>query len=180
MEKRERVLAIQVGSQEDVKLTIPALQKLRDLLPDAVITLMVSPSVKQLDETIPWIDDLLVYEDAESKFEDAKCELALIAKLRQCAIEAAVIFTNPGESPFALAYSCYLAGIPIRVGQSQEFGGGVLSEWVVNNTTKHNQEQFLTEQYFIDYHLLLVQHLQQNLEDRKQNSEGKKGFIHCF
>lgn len=48
----------------------------------------------------------------------------------QPGFEAAMIFTAPGRSPYAIAYLCYLAGIPIRVGQSIEFGGGVLSHWV--------------------------------------------------
>jgi ADP-heptose:LPS heptosyltransferase len=122
----QRVLAIQIGSQQDVIQTIPALEKLRYSAPNAVITLMVSPSVKQLSN-IRWVDNVLVYEDAENRFKNSECELALIEKLRLSAFDAAVIFTNSGESPYALAYSCYLAGIPIRVGDSQEFGGGVLS-----------------------------------------------------
>ncbi|NEQ24377.1 MAG: hypothetical protein F6K28_35725 [Microcoleus sp. SIO2G3] len=44
--------------------------------------------------------------------------------------EAAIVLTAPGQSPYPAAYRCYLAGIPIRVGQSIEFGGGVLSQCV--------------------------------------------------
>ncbi|MBE9159300.1 hypothetical protein IQ265_21055 [Nodosilinea sp. LEGE 06152] len=50
-----------------------------------------------------------------------------IAWLRQQQFDAAVIFTAPGQSPYTLGYLCYLAGIPIRIGQSCEFGGQVLS-----------------------------------------------------
>lgn len=50
-----------------------------------------------------------------------------IAWLRQQQFDAAVIFTAPGQSPYTLGYLCYLAGIPIRIGQSYEFGGQVLS-----------------------------------------------------
>ncbi len=120
----KRVLAIKLGSQQDVMLTIAALQKLRDLFKNAVITLM---SQEKQDENIPWVDNILVYKNANS-FKNPEYELALITKLREYAFDAAVIFTNPRESPYALAYICYLAGIPIRIGQSQEFGGGVLSQ----------------------------------------------------
>ncbi len=53
---------------------------------------------------------------------------------RICAIshlhyDAAVIFTSPGQSPYPDAYGCYLAGIPVRIGISTEFAGGVLSHW---------------------------------------------------
>jgi ADP-heptose:LPS heptosyltransferase len=130
LQNLRRDLVMQVGSRQDLMLTIPALQKLRELLGDATITLMVSPCSSQISIELPWVDEVFVYEGGERKFVDAERELALISKLRQGAFDAAVIFTNPGESPYLLAYICYLAGIPIRIGQSQEFGGGVLSEWV--------------------------------------------------
>ncbi|MBD2460884.1 hypothetical protein H6G89_07485 [Oscillatoria sp. FACHB-1407] len=52
---------------------------------------------------------------------------SLIQILRDHHFDAALILTTPTQSPYAWAYLCYLAGIPIRVGQSKEFGGGVLS-----------------------------------------------------
>jgi hypothetical protein len=53
--------------------------------------------------------------------------LQLIELLQSIGFDAAITLTLPNQSPFSLAYLCYLAGIPIRIGQSQEFGGGVLS-----------------------------------------------------
>ncbi|MBW4463225.1 MAG: hypothetical protein KME47_23735 [Nodosilinea sp. WJT8-NPBG4] len=53
-----------------------------------------------------------------------------IGWLRQGGFDAAVILTAPGQSPYTLGYLCYLAGIPIRIGQSGEFGGQVLSQCV--------------------------------------------------
>jgi hypothetical protein len=53
-----------------------------------------------------------------------------ITWLRQHQFDVAVILTPPGQSPYTLGYLCYLAGIPIRIGHSQEFGGQVLShDW---------------------------------------------------
>ncbi len=54
----------------------------------------------------------------------------LIETIQTSHFDAAIILTNPGQSPYQLAYLCYLAGIPIRLGQSQEFGGGVLSHCI--------------------------------------------------
>ena len=142
------VLVMQVGSRQDLMQTIPALQRLRQLLPNAAITLMVSFDSSQMGLQMPWVDDLLVYEGVDAKFVNAECELALISKLHQCAFDAAVIFTNALESPYPLAYICYLAGIPIRIGQSQEFGGGLLSEWVKPQPK---------EQSTIDQHLFLLE-----------------------
>jgi len=47
--------------------------------------------------------------------------------VRRGDFQAAIVFTRPGESPWLLAYTCYLAGVPLRAGQSVEFGGAVLS-----------------------------------------------------
>lgn len=135
-----RVLVMQVGSREDLMLTIPALQRLRQLLPDAAIALMVSLNISQIGLHLPWVDDLLVYE---AKFVKMKYELALISQLRQRAFDASIIFTNAGESPYPLAYMCYLAGIPIRIGQSQEFGGGVLSHWLKPQASENTADQHL-------------------------------------
>lgn len=43
--------------------------------------------------------------------------------------DAAVILSPRGVSPYPAGYVCYMAGIRIRIGQSLEFGGGVLSHW---------------------------------------------------
>lgn len=50
-----------------------------------------------------------------------------IAWIRQNRFDAALIFTTPSQSPYTLGYLCFLAGVPLRVGQSCEFGGQVLS-----------------------------------------------------
>ena len=147
------VLVMQVGSRQDLMQTIPALERLRQLLPNAAITLMVSFDSSQMGLQMPWVDDLLVYEGVDAKFVNAECELALISKLHQCAFDAAVIFTKLAESPYPLAYICYLAGISIRIGQSQEFGGGLLSEWVKPQPK---------EQSAVDQHLFLLESIFSN------------------
>lgn len=78
----------------------PALEVLYHALPQARLTLMACP--ESLQPPFP-----------ELEFHDA-----------------AIVFTTPAQSPYLFAYLCYLAGIPIRIGQSQEFGGGVLSHCI--------------------------------------------------
>lgn len=51
----------------------------------------------------------------------------LLQWMRDQQFDAALIFTAAHQSPYTLAYLCYGAGIPVRVGQSVEFGGRVLS-----------------------------------------------------
>ena len=135
----ERVLVIQSGSCEEVVL-IPALRSLRQSLPDAAITLMATSVSSQLTSKPLWVDDVLAYENTifMSNREEM---LALIEILSLRAFDAAVIFTNARESPYPLAYICYLAGIPIRLGQSDEFGGGLLSPWVKCQTANNQNRQ---------------------------------------
>ncbi|MGI0484553.1 glycosyltransferase family 9 protein [Pantanalinema rosaneae CENA516] len=101
-----------------------ALQVVKHNLPQAEITLLLletstyryAPMTTTLDE---WV------QQTHSNYGDRG--RTLIEQLQAHRYDAAMIFTTPGQSPYSLAYSCYLAGIPIRLGQSQEFGGGVLS-----------------------------------------------------
>ena len=60
-------------------------------------------------------------------WQDPVKEKELIENLGQFGFEAAIILTTNNESPYPFAYLAYLAGIPIRVGRSREFGGSVLS-----------------------------------------------------
>lgn len=81
----------------------PALRVLRRSLPETQITVLN-----------------LVHEQPSA---------VLLPTLQQ-GFDAAIVFTADRQSPYPIAYLCYLAGIPIRIGQSLEFGGGVLSHAV--------------------------------------------------
>lgn len=50
-----------------------------------------------------------------------------IEVIKSTSSDTAVILTKPLHSPYSAAYLCYLAGIPVRIGFSAEFGGGLLS-----------------------------------------------------
>jgi ADP-heptose:LPS heptosyltransferase len=53
-----------------------------------------------------------------------------VDEIRERGFDAAIIFTSFTQSPHPPAYICYLAGIPLRIAQSKEFGGGLLTQWV--------------------------------------------------
>lgn len=143
----QRVLVIQLGDIEDIVLSGPALSTLRQTLPDAAITMMVLPTLSQMALQLPTVEQIWVYEGTGFTSSNSEPELNLIEQLSRSAFDAAIIFTNKGESPYPWAYICYLAGIPIRLGQSQEFGGSVLSQSVKlkNTDTPVNQHLFLLE-----------------------------------
>jgi ADP-heptose:LPS heptosyltransferase len=136
-----RVLAVRLDNLGDVVLATPALRALRRALPaGARLDLLASPAGASLAPllTAPEagaVDDVLVlravWQDASSAMpQDAARELALVERLRTGAYDAVVVFTSFSQSPWPPAYAAYLAGVPVRVGQSREFGGSLLSHWV--------------------------------------------------
>ncbi|GAA6624073.1 glycosyltransferase family 9 protein [Scytonema sp. NUACC26] len=122
----QNILVIQSGSDCSQTQILPTLEKLRQLQPNAFIVLIGSSH--KINSYSSWVDEVFVHEEIGTKFVNPEHELALIYKLCQRGFDAAIICTEPGESPYSLAYICYLAGIPIRIGRSQEFGGSLLSQ----------------------------------------------------
>ncbi len=134
-EQVRRILAIRLDNIGDVVMLGPALRTIRTNLPQARVTLMASPAGSQVAEMLPWVDEVMthraLWQDVSGALElDPNRELDLIAEIRRRHFDAAIIFTSFSQSPYPPAYVCYLAEIPIRLGQSKEFGGGVLSQWV--------------------------------------------------
>jgi ADP-heptose:LPS heptosyltransferase/hemerythrin superfamily protein len=127
-----RVLAVRLDNVGDVVMLGPALRAVRRGLPGATVTLLCSPAGSQAAPLLAEVDDVLVHravwQDASGSMPlDPARELALVDRLRDGRHDAALVFTSFGQTPHTPAYACYLAGIPIRVGESKEFGGSVLS-----------------------------------------------------
>ncbi len=116
----KRLLVGQMGDGQAVAAIEPALVRLHQTLPQTEITLLTAPEGQAVGACWPWVKHHLVWQPTDSP-------LLLVHRLASSGFEASIIFTQPGESPYPLAYLCYLAGIPLRLGQSWEFGGGVLS-----------------------------------------------------
>lgn len=127
------ILAIRPDNIGDVVMLGPALRAVKETSPDARITLLASPGGATAAPLLPWVDDVIVerviWQDVGGHipFDPAR-EQALIARLAQRHFDAALIFTSFSQSPHAPAYLCYLAGIPLRAGESKEFGGSALSD----------------------------------------------------
>lgn len=131
-----RVLAVRLDNAGDVVMLGPALRALRQALPRARITLLCSPAGSQVAPLLPWVDEVAVassvsWQDASGNLpQDPVRERALIDRLAAGRFDAAFVFTSWAQSPHPPAYACYLAGIPIRVGESKEFAGSILSHAV--------------------------------------------------
>lgn len=119
----------------DMVMLSPALESLRQAYPAASITLLASPAGARVAPMLPQVDDVIVHRAAWQALggvgrPDVEAQQALFAELATRQFDAAFIFTSFSQSPFPPAYACYLAGVPVRVGQSAEFGGAVLSHAV--------------------------------------------------
>lgn len=131
----ERVLVVRLDNIGDVIMLSPALRTLRFAFPRARITLLASPAGNQVAPMLPWVDEVLtrrvVWQDASGAmpFDPAR-EMDLVEEIRARRFDAAFIFTSFSQSPWPPAYACYLAGVPLRYGQSKEFGGSLLTRWV--------------------------------------------------
>lgn len=127
-----RILVIHPGESHEVARLKAAMRQLQRVMPQAEVKVLCTLSASRRALALPSVTEVLVHR----AFSD--CGLAgqgemllnLIEILRSEQFEAAFLFPHDRKSPYPLGYLCYLAEIPIRVGQSSEFGGGVLSHCV--------------------------------------------------
>lgn len=148
-----RILAIRLDNVGDVIMLSPALRAMKAALPDASITLMASPAGAQVAPLLPWVDDCwpveAVWQDASGRMPlDRLREHRLIDDIRWRGFDAAFVFTSFSQSPYPPAYACYLAGVPMRVAESKEFGGGVLT---------HTAQPLPDETHQVDRNLHLLE-----------------------
>jgi len=127
-----RILAMRLDNLGDVIMTGPALRAIKETLPDAHLTLMVSCGGEPAAHLLPWVDHVLpwrsLWQDMGELPFDPSREIGLIQTLQALRFDAAIIFTSFSQTPYVAAYACYLAGIPLRLGEPKDFGGAVLSD----------------------------------------------------
>ena len=127
----KNLLAVRLDNIGDVVMTGPALRAIKENLPETKITMLLSPGGASAAPLLPWIDEVIAWKSlwqdlGDLPFDPAR-ELELVEKLREHAFDGAIIFTSFSQDPHIPGYVCYLAGIPLRAGESKEFGGSVLT-----------------------------------------------------
>ncbi len=125
----KRVLLVHDGSEADVLLLAPCVAALMSRW--SSLSLLTSPAGAAVAPLFRGVDRLLVASpDALVEPVAAVAVRELVDQLCTGAFDAALIFTRPDQSPYTAAYICYLAGIPLRIAASKEFGGALLTHWV--------------------------------------------------
>lgn len=156
-----RILVMRLDNIGDVVMTSPVLRALKENLPDSNITLMASPGGSKVAPLLPWVDEVLpwrvLWQDLGRLSFDPLRELGLIETLREGEYDAAIVLTSFKQTPHAAGYACYLAGIPLRLGESKEWGGRVLTTEVSPAPDELHQAE---------RNLRLIEHAGFRVEDR--------------
>ena len=158
----QRILVMRLDNIGDVVMTSPVLRALKESLPASSITLMTSPGGSKAAPLLPWVDEVLpwrvVWQDLGNRLaHDPAREWELIETLREGGYDAAVILTSFKQTPHAAAYACVLAGIPLRLGESKEWGGSVLTTEVPPAPDELHQ---------VERNLRLIEHVGFRVQDR--------------
>src|SRR5947209_8340430 len=157
------ILAIRLDNIGDVIMLGPALRAVKETSLDARLTLLASPAGATAVPLLPWIDDVIVcraiWQDIGGHMAfDPERELQLIKILSERKFDAALIFTSFSQTPHVPGYVCYLAGIPLRAGESKEFSGGILTTELRSAPDELHQ---------VERNLRLVEHLGFVARDRQ-------------
>ncbi|HEX6293271.1 MAG TPA: glycosyltransferase family 9 protein [Herpetosiphonaceae bacterium] len=156
------ILAIRPDNIGDVVMLGPALRAVKETSPHARLTLLASTGGATAAPLLPWIDEVIpwrtLWQDLGHLPFDPARERALIDLLAERAFDAALIFTSFSQTPHVPGYVCYLAGIPLRAGESKEFGGRALSTELRGAPDELHQ---------VERNLRLVEHLGFVASDRR-------------
>ena len=132
-------------------LNIPALRALKGTFVNASLIAVVNPSVKDLAGNIPFIDEVIEWNQGVHPLSE---KIRFINLLRKKQIDAAVIL-NPSKD---FNIFTYLAAIPVRVGYNRKWGFLL--------THKIEDRKHLAERHEIEYNLELVSLIGAKTEDK--------------
>ncbi len=106
----------------DAVMTTPAVRAIRKNFPNAEISILAKPWVAPVFESSPYVDNLLIYDDA-GKHKGLYGKLRLARELRGYHFDAAILLQNAIEA----ALITFFAGIPCRIGYSTDVRGFLLT-----------------------------------------------------
>ncbi|MBC8199086.1 MAG: lipopolysaccharide heptosyltransferase II [Desulfobacterales bacterium] len=109
----------------DAVMTTPAVRAIRKNFPDAKISLLTKPWVAPVFSDSPYVDNLLIYDEAE-KHKGLSGKLRLARELKQYGFDAAILLQNAFEA----ALITFFAGIPCRIGYNTDVRGFLLTHSV--------------------------------------------------
>lgn len=149
------ILVVRLDRMGDVVLSTPVLKALRDAYPDARITFMVRPYVKDIAEGNPSVDEVITYDKGKGLSGD----LGFIKLLRDKKFDLAVVL----HPTFRTNWIIFLSGIPKRLGFDRKKKMGVLL------TDRIPDKKHLGLKHEIDYTLDILRYIGIDAKDRKMH-----------
>ncbi len=112
-DKVKTILVLRNDRFGEFLLNIPAFRALKETFPSARLIAVIKPENRQLAEAIPYIDEIIEWENKKHSFAQI---FTLIGSLRKRRIDIAVML-NPSKEFNIIA--C-LSGIPVRLGYNRK------------------------------------------------------------
>lgn len=130
----KNILCVRLDSLGDVLMCTPAVRALKESQPDRNIKLLTSQAGAAIAPLIPAVDETIIYDPpwmkATTPPSNSEREFEMIDRLKQCAFDAAVIFTTFSQSPLPAALMTFMADIPLRLAHCRENPYYLLTHWV--------------------------------------------------
>jgi len=138
-ERQYRILVVSVNWLGDVIFSSSVFSALKKQYPQAKISCLAVPGIKDILEMIPHIDEVIVYDEkGEHRGWLAKCRI--IKKLKKGRFDAAFLLRASVSRSFLL----FCAGIPQRVGYAGRKKGLFLTHKIQESEQKvHRAEHYL-------------------------------------
>jgi heptosyltransferase-2 len=127
----------------DMVMSLPAIEAVRDIFPDAFIAVLARPWVTALIEHHPAVDQIIPFQKRGGIFRNASDIIRISRMLRQMRFDLAILFQNAFEA----ALIAYLSGIKYRIGYNTDGRRFLLSHAVIkdNDLLKYHQvEHYLS------------------------------------
>jgi len=140
--KIKNILAVRNDRFGEFLLNIPSFRALKETFPDARLTIVVNPYVKELAECIDFVDDVLAWENKKHSLRDV---LAFSKELKSGHFDLCVILNPTQEFNFI----SYMSGIPLRAGYDRKCA--------ILLTKKIKDTKHLGEKHEVEYNLGLVE-----------------------
>ncbi len=110
----KKILVVNVNWLGDAIFSTPVFKALKEAYPEASISCLCPPRVKEVMLHCPFVDDVIVY-DEDKKHRWVWKKIVLINRLRRAQFDTAILI----HRSLTRALLVYLAGIPRRVGFSK-------------------------------------------------------------
>ncbi len=138
----KNILIVRTDRIGDVVLTGPTIKALREAYPNAKISILVAPATRDLVDGNMRLDEVLI-DDRRGEHKDLMGFLKLIKMIRQKKFDCVFVLHTKKRTNL----TCFLAGIPIRIGYKNNTFGFLLTRPIKD--VRHRGEKH-EAQYCLD------------------------------